>query len=1165
MTSPISRSATTFLWASALAGALTVPHIACAQNQTAPAAPRMTAATAPPNPNLVPIVANVERDFATPPATARPWVYWFVMDGNFTKRGITADLEAMKRAGIGGLIFMEVNVGIPKGPVKFMSPEWQGLWAHAVRESERLGIALTLNGGPGWTGSGGPWVKAPLSIQLLTSASLDVTGPQTFNGEVPRPANRSNLTDYYKDVRVLAFPKPSGDARIAAINQKAFIDRASFVSGGASADLPSHSSYPKLPANEVVDGSKIIDLTDKMGADGRLNWEVPTGEWTIMRFGATNNGHSTLPAPESGLGMESDKFSKAGLNAHYRDFIGPLLKTVGPRVVAPDRGWNNLHIDSWEVGTQNWTPAFIAEFKARRGYDPLPYFPTISGTIVNSLEQSERFLWDWRETANDLVVQNHVAHFKNIAAKDGFGLSIEAYDKVMASDISLGAPADVPMGEFWGYDPPRQTTFSLPEASSIAHTNGKKIVGAESYTSGGSDRWLAYPGNMKELGDWAFTQGVNRFVFHRYQHQPDLDKFPGMTMGGFGIHFERTQTWWDLMPAYTQYLSRSQYLLRQGLSVSDVAFLVAEGAPQTFLAPESATKGPRADRLGYTFDAITSENVIANMTFKNGQLTLPDGTSYRVLVLPQRDTMTLPTLRKISQLVNQGATVIGPRPLKSPSLSGFPQNDAEIQRIGAQLWGKIDGVKNTENRVGKGRIIYKSEPNQDLSSASRSPLSAGKWIWYAEGSPASSAPPGDRYFYRTVAVDNVANLQSASVSMTADNSFNLSINGTGAAQGDQWQQIYTFDIVKNLKSGDNQFAVAANNATNSPSPAGLIGVVRLQYKDGRVVEIPTDSQWTTSQTSAQQAATGNKAAQELGALTIGPWNLSATVPTPQYGDYAVVTNALKGMNVPMDFQSDGPIRNIHRRSADGDYYFVANSQDHLVEATCTFRATSGVPELWNPLTGERRALPQFTARNGVTSVPMRFEPNQSWFVVFRSAKSAIPKAATRAATNFPAMRSVMDVTGPWQVSFDPKWGGPAQTTFPTLTDWSKNEQDGIRYYSGKAVYNKTFTAPQTRAGSPVYLDLGVVNDMANIKLNGRDMGTVWCAPWSVDISSALKPGANQLEITVANRWPNRLIGDKNLPADKRFTSTTWDPYKAGDPLLPSGLLGPVQIMETAAR
>ncbi len=366
------------LVAAGLLVAIGSPHFACAQGQT----------QSQPAPNT----SALERNFVSPPAASRPWVYWFVMDGNFTKRGITADLEAMARAGIGGLIFMEVNVGIPRGPVAFMSPQWQELWAHAVRESERVGIQLTLNGGPGWTGSGGPWVKADKSMRLLTSASLDVTGPQRFNSAVPRTANRSNLSDIYEDVRVLAFPKPAGNRRIADFNQKSFVDRQSTVSGGGGDSLPSFSNYPAVPANEVVDSRKVVDLTARMGADGRLNWEVPPGEWTITRFGAINNGHSTLPAPASGLGMESDKFSRVGLEAHYNDFIGPLLKKVGPRVISSDRGWNNLHIDSWEVGTQNWTPGFLEEFQRRRGYDALPYFPALSGYIVGSLQTSEKFL-----------------------------------------------------------------------------------------------------------------------------------------------------------------------------------------------------------------------------------------------------------------------------------------------------------------------------------------------------------------------------------------------------------------------------------------------------------------------------------------------------------------------------------------------------------------------------------------------------------------------------------------------------------------------------------------------------------------------------------------------------------------------------------------------------
>lgn len=1097
----------------------------------------------------------------SPPAAARPWVYWFVMDGNFTRQGITADLEAMQRAGIGGVIFMEVNVGIPRGPVQFLSPGWQDLWKHAVRESERLGIQITLNGGPGWTGSGGPWVKAENSMQIIRGAALDVTGPHTFDGALPRPANRSTLSDFYQDVRVLAFPKPAGSQRISESDLKGFSEVASYMRGG-NTFLPSYSTYPSLPASEVVNSRQVIDLSARMGADGRLQWEVPPGDWTILRFGATNNGASTYPAPAPGLGMESDKFSQAGLEAHFNDFVGPLLKTVGPRVISPDRGWNGLHIDSWEVGAQNWTPAFITEFKRRRGYDPLPYLPTLSGLVVDSSEKSERFLWDWRQTCQELVIENHVAHFKTLAARHGFGLSIEPYDKVTASDLSLGAPADVPMGEFWAYDGPQQFAFSLSEAASVAHTNARKIVGAEAFTSGGpTERWTAFPGNMKALGDWAFTQGINRFVIHRYQHQPDLDKFPGMTMGPFGVHWERTQTWWDLVPAYHRYLARCQFVLRQGLPVSDVCFMAAEGAPQVFVPPDSATRTEDnlPERSSYSFDGCAPEIVAHRMTVKNGQLFLPDGTGYRVLVLPERDTMTPALLREISNLVRQGATVIGPRPHKSPSLVGYPQSDTEVEQLGAALWGDCDGIKRTEHRFGKGRVLWHRDPTKDLSRAQPSPLFPAKWIWSPEGQPALAAPVGKRFFRRTLALDDLAGLSSASIALTADNSFDLSVNGARVGGGDEWRKTFSFDVTRLLKRGANEFSVAADNGGQTPNPAGLIALIRLRYRDGRVVEIPTDNGWQ-ARTSLQATDTWTPAL-ELGAFNAAPWNLSDPVPE-QYGDFGIVTRALQAMKVAQDFESDGPVRSIHRRGEDADFYFVANREERLVNTNCTFRVAGKTPELWDPLTGERRALPQFVAKNGRVSLPLRFEPLQSWFVVFRNSKAATPRAGqARNRLNFPPLRRAMEVTGGWQVSFDPKWGGPAQTTFSRLESWSQNPQPGVRYYSGKAVYRKKFVAPPLRSGTPVYLDLGTVKNLAQVRLNGRDMGTLWCAPWRVDVSGALHPGENQLEITVANLWPNRLIGDLNLPAEQRLTSTTWNPFSASDPLLLSGLLGPVTLVE----
>src|ERR1022692_1650633 len=266
--------------------------------------------------------SELEQGFRHPPESARPWVYWFVMDGNLTREGITADFEALKRAGIGGVIFMEVDVGIPRGPVKFMSPEWRALFKHAVGEAERLGLQLTLNAGPGWTGSGGPWIKPEQSMQHLVASALEVAGPKRLDAVLPRPQRRPAFfgdgqlpaemekakNDFYRDEVVLAFPTPAGNQRISDIDEKALYVRAPYSSApNVKPFLPSSASYPALPANTVVATDRVIDLTSRLSADGRLEWDVPDGKWTIMRFGRTSTGACTRPAPLPGLGLECDK------------------------------------------------------------------------------------------------------------------------------------------------------------------------------------------------------------------------------------------------------------------------------------------------------------------------------------------------------------------------------------------------------------------------------------------------------------------------------------------------------------------------------------------------------------------------------------------------------------------------------------------------------------------------------------------------------------------------------------------------------------------------------------------------------------------------------------------------------------------------------------------
>ena len=946
---------------------------------------------------------SLVRLFDQPPPSAKPWVYWYFMDGNLTHEGMMADLQSMHKAGIGGAIFLEVNLGIPRGPVDFMSPEWQDLFVDAVHEADRLGIQIALAAGPGWCGTGGPWIKPELAMQDLVASETNVAGPAGFSAILPCPSppepyfGEKTLTpelkklweNYYRDVAVLAFPTPESTNRIADTGEKALYYRDPYSSKPDTKPfLPAPAVFPALPTNECVDMGRVLVLTKKMAPDGHLVWDVPPGRWTIMRLGCRLTGQTTRPAPRPGLGFESDKFDRTALDAHYSAYIHKLLVRAGANTNASG-GLTMLHFDSWEMGSQNWSPQFRREFEKRRGYDPLKFFPAFSGYIVGNEEMSERFLWDVRQTAQELVVENHVGHLAELAHKNGLRLSVEPYDLDPCGDLTMGRVADVPQCELWfsGFN----TTYSVFEAASIAHTCGKSMVAAEAFTSGGGERWNGYPGALKPLGDWAFCTGVNRFDIHCFQAQPWTNRWPGMTMGPHGVHWDRTETWWDMVPAYHEYLSRCQALLQRGVTVADVCFLAGEGAPHVFRPPSSAITGTLPDHSGYNFDGCAPETLRERAEVKDGEVIFPGGTSYRILVLPEVQTMTPELLHKVGALVRAGATVFGPPPLKSPSLQNYPNCDAEVKQLAQEIWGDCDGETVFSHPFGKGRVL-----------------------------------------------------------------------------------------------------------------------------------------WRKTEVKAME----------------------------QYGDFAAITNILNQEGVPPDFEADGPVRFTHRRDGDTDIYFVANKETEVVNANCVFRVAGKQPELFDPMTGKTRMLPQFTERDGRISVPMSFEPAQSFFVVFRSPISL--QGST--APNFPEMKPVLELAGPWEVHFDPKWGGPEQIIFDSLYDWSQRPEKGIKDYSGKAIYRKSFDMPEKTPRQRYVLDLGDVKDMARVSLNGHDLGVVWCAPWHVDATEAINSGTNRLEIEVANLWPNRIIGDLSLPPEQRLTWVAVNPFKKDSSLLPSGLLGPVQIL-----
>ncbi|MGH9599433.1 MAG: glycosyl hydrolase, partial [Terracidiphilus sp.] len=614
-------------------------------------------------------------EFTSPPFDCGPWVYWFWLDVNVTREGITADLEAMKAVGIAGVLIMDVDQGTPASfnGAKFGDPKWYELFQFACDEANRLGMQINMNNDAGWCGSGGPWITPELSMQRVVWSTTSVAGGKRFDAELPQPP--ANL-DFYRDIAVVAFPAPAVKYLIGDLQKQTDVK--------SEDNIPAPAQWPTLEPGAAVPVKSVLDLSDRMEKTGRLAWDAPQGQWTILRLGHTTTGVPNHPAPAGGLGLETDKLSRKATEVQFEALMGRIIQMIGPLA---GKTLVSTHIDSWEIGSQNWTPAFRADFKRLRGYDLLPYLPVFMGQVIDSLEVSERFLWDLRKTVGDLLTENYAAAMRDIAQKHGLRLSIEGYAGEPDSNLVYGGQADEPMSECWSWGRFAESE-TVGEMASAGHVYGRNIIGQETFTANSKEKWLGHPAVVKDIGDWTFCEGINRFVFHRYAMQPWTNPHyaPGMSMGPWGLHYERTQTWWHLSRPWHEYVARCCYMLRQGDFVADVCYLQAEGDPQRFSLPGSVPGNP-ARRPGYNYDACPPEVVLAGMEFKDSFLTLPGGMKYRVLVLPDSPTITPQLLGKIQTLVDAGAIVTGPRPQKSPSLSGYPHCDHEVQRLAEELWG----------------------------------------------------------------------------------------------------------------------------------------------------------------------------------------------------------------------------------------------------------------------------------------------------------------------------------------------------------------------------------------------------------------------------------------------------------------------------------------------
>jgi hypothetical protein len=973
-------------------------------------------------------------------------------------------------------------------------------------------------------------VKAKI-LELIQHGDKSVKAGNHEMGGDPAPGSMKHLrlvftldgkpgTLVTDENELLIFPLNAASLARARLVVKTSIDR-TYVS-------PPKSDGTETP--DIVRSDSILDLTSKLTPEGHLQWAVPAGQWIILRIGYTPIGVTNHPAPDEGRGLECDKLSKSALDAHWAGFMQKVLDDVGPLA---GRSLNASLIDSYEVGGQDWTPDFRAEFEKRRGYDPLKFLPTFTRHIVDSPAITERFLWDMRRTVADLFAENYYAHFNQLCHAHGLSSAVEPYTGPFES-LQCGSTADVVMGEFWTGSSGHP---SIKMCASIAHIYGKSIVGAESFTAGGREsRWQNDPYSLKTLGDLMFCQGLNRYIFHRYAMQPWMNRQPGMTMGEFGLNFERTQTWWNQGKPWIDYITHCQYLLQQGRTVCDVAYFTGESAPVEMRI------GNPSMPAGYDYDAVNSDVLLHGATVEDGRIKLTSGASYSVLVLPTDDiNMTPAMLDCLSKLVHDGATVIGPRPQHSPSLADYPSCDGRVKELAEELWGNCDGKTITEHAVGKGRVVW----GQSLTEI----FAAQKLLPDFE----SKSAAGDSkiaYTHRTTGDSDIYFVSNQHQQYDAV-ACTFRVSGevpelwhpdTGVIEpAPVWEEQHGRTTVRlNLDPAGSVFVVfktaagAVNHvvdASGIPSPTP-----HVEHKLDILHAIYTsiDGSGTLDVTA----------------------KLSSLVTAD--GIDVRVDNRLLG--------SDPAI--MHEKQLRVDYTLDGKPDHAVVHENQSLRIPPADPvsgaSFWEPAGSDQGTPVARMWENG------RVEFQTAGGTTLRAVVQDLPTPG--------------ELTGPWKLSFPPNLGAPPSVILDKLISWTDHPDAGVRYFSGTAAYEKDFsvTADQLKPGRELWLNLGRVKNFAEVSVNGHDLGILWKPPFRVNVTSAVKPGENKLEVKVTNLWPNRIIGDEQLPPDckwngpqqaewpqwlldgkpsptGRVTFATWHHWDKDSSLLESGLIGPVYL------
>lgn len=635
----------------------------------------------------------LEEVWRNPPVQGRIRAYWWWLNGNVDKPAIARDLREMRAKGFGSALLCDAggasqdgNDNVPHGPT-FLSPGWRELFKFTLDEAAKQGMEITLNIQSGWN-LGGPMVTKDDAAKKLTWAETTVNAEDPSSTQLPDPARRDNT---YRDLFVLAWPigNEKQKATITNYPEKAMLKSLNF---SAPDTTPLLFDKPDVPGEEETSTDRIVDITGNVTPEGLLLWNPPKGKYRVLRVGWTIGDHASVSTSSDGWkGYALDVLDEGAFRRYWNRVVEPLLADAGPH---KGKTLTALHTDSWEVEAVNWTPTLRDEFKKRRGYDLVQYLPTIAGYIVGSRSTTNRFLFDFRKTLGDLAVDHHFKPFKELAHRHGLIIHPESggpHASPIDAQRTLGVN-DMPMSEFWAeswrHRVGDKNRFFVKQPASAAHVNGHPLVAAEGFTTIGPHWQETLWDNLKPSFDRACTEGMNLLTWHAFVCSPSSMGLPGQQYFA-GTHLNPNVTWWDYSAPFFGYLNRVQTMLQQGKPAADVLYYYGDQVPNfaRLRAEDPAGCGP-----GFDYDVIDEEALLTRTKVKGGRIVMPDGVSYKLLVLPKHPSISIAVLRHVKTLIAGGGKVLLPEiPYKRANGLVKPEIDAEVQALDRGM--RVNGLK----------------------------------------------------------------------------------------------------------------------------------------------------------------------------------------------------------------------------------------------------------------------------------------------------------------------------------------------------------------------------------------------------------------------------------------------------------------------------------------